>query len=139
MVRNERITVGPIYRNWACLRLCSKQHQLSSFTRFLLNLYTITKFWRITQPCFATQKKTRYSAITQVGIPSRIGGYNERVRTGLCSSGMAASVEIYCLRPYGCANAHPDRLVFVLRLSTILGFHYRASTRLGLKTFKTRL
>ena len=30
-------------------------------------------------------------------------------------------------------------LVFVLRLNTILGFQYRALTRLRLQTFKTRL
>ena len=31
------------------------------------------------------------------------------------------------------------RLVLVLRLNTIFGFQYRASTGLGLQTFKTRL
>ena len=89
-----------------------------------------TKFCWITRPRFASQKKLGkqllfgYEYWAKSGVITRLELYSnwnfkiqllqifERVRTGL---------------------------VFMLRLNTILGFQYRASTRLRLQTFKTRL
>ena len=54
----------------------NKKWKLSNVFASPIKPKLLIKFRRITRPRFATQKKTRYSAITRVRIPSRIGGYN---------------------------------------------------------------
>ena len=92
------------------------------------------KFRRITRPRFATQKKLGirllfgYKYRAELGVMNKLAFWEKIVITLI-------SIRVWTT----IFERLRTGLIFVVRLNTILGFRYRASTGLRSQTFKTQL